>query len=203
MSFNEEKIKKFVSSIEPTLEIPLPIPTLIQQSLVFNQERTFSNEVPIEKRIITPQNQYIALDLVSIVHSELQEAAKEPKNIVKVKKSIKTKDDEPEVSYGDIVKESFNYIDDDFIFDDIENIYELFPDKILPTDFLCVNLNDDDFRMDVKEKYEKKDMPKSVIVNGNQYSCMPVDMSEYVYIKLEGDKAYYREIGANLNLKKK
>ncbi|KAM0673735.1 hypothetical protein GVAV_002823 [Gurleya vavrai] len=139
-----------------------------------------------------------------MVHSELKEK-KESKTAEKKEKSIiSVFDDTPLICFGTIVKESFERIDDEIEIDgEVEAVYELFPEAGDSFDFLSMNIDKNDFVVEVVEKNKIKDVPSIIKIEEKEFNCMPTDMSEYVCVFFVGNQAYYKEIGANLNIKPK
>ncbi|KAM0678404.1 hypothetical protein BDAP_001119 [Binucleata daphniae] len=199
---DNDKLKEHVNNITIDLPIPNALPSLVKYDLIFNKSRHFENKFSIEKSIITPQYQYQEQNLLEVVYKAYQNKPIKKTQIVKTQENDEKYTDVPDISYVDIVRESFAYIEDEIELADIDCVYDIYPDND-ENDICTTNIKDTSFEMKVLEMYNLRKAPKLVSINDVEYNCMPVDMSEYVFVKFNGDKAHYKEIGSNLNLKPK
>lgn len=199
---DNEELKKCIESIKIDLPVPDPLPSLAKYDLIFNKSRDFEDKFEIEQKIVTPRYLYQEPNLLELLHNSLQSKPVKKPNKPKKQEIEFVYEDLPEISYLDIVKESFDQIKEEIDLEDVDCVYDLFPDYN-ESEIATTNLENDGFDIEVLEKYNLKNMPKLVTISNKEYNCMPVDMSEYVFVRFENDKAYYKEIAANLNLKPK
>lgn len=201
---------KLSSDIPFYLPPPLPSPAYTVP-LPLDQHRTYES-FPCNLTIHTPLIQLIDLDLLSNlpIPNIKKSVNSYKKDKLTTQLHIQT---DKEVLFDVFVKDSFKYIDDEIKHPHDESllvaeVIELLPycegNKESVTDFIavvddgktnfCVNGFECDFRLKV---------PSKVLMDGNEYAVMANDISDYLCVHINGDKAYFREIGVCLKLKKK
>lgn len=148
-----------------------------------------------------------------LCHDLLKAALTEEEEVIAVKPKEKKKDildiqADKEVCYEEIVQESFVLIDSKIVhpFDpsiEVDEVYELFPDKEnLKNKFNILSVVEQCNMYDFVSLAEDK-IPSLILMDGKEFSCTAMDISDYVFVNFDGNKAVYSEIGANLKLKQK
>lgn len=176
-------------------DFPPPLPSPIQISPIQNdQHRSFKQYNP-HPVVLTP-----VLDILNINFLELAFYKKEEK--IKERKKERTEFiDDKELCFDEIIKESFLFIDDEPFhpYDaKVEKEYKVLPFESNPYDFVASN-NNSEF---IIKEMDKK-VPSEIKIEDELFTCTAMDISDYIFMWIENDVVYFREIGANLKMKKK
>lgn len=186
------------SPLNLPFHLPPPMPSLAYTTpLPIDQHRSF-HPFPTNDTIHTPLIQLLDLDLITHIHTH-KEHRREVKKVRNPPIQI-----EKEVFYDEHVKESFERVDLEIKhpFADIPvvEVVDLLPyaGTQHPQDFLAVvsdgSIKDFECATDT--------VPSACVMGDSEYRCTPNDISDYLFVYMDEGKAYFREIGACLKLKK-
>lgn len=194
-------MKEHKSTPDLPFYLPPPMPSLAYTTpLPLDQHRSF-DPLPIPTTIHTPLIELLDLNLLSLVIPSNKPLRQETKKKEK-QPFVPT---EKEVYYDVLVKDSFDHDTDEIKHPNcdipVKSVIELWPHQEVCSNscgLLAVvdNGEIDDFVC------ESGKIPSKVSVMGKEYVATANDISDYLYVYIKDGKAYYRDIGASLVIKR-